>query len=93
MNLNLQNHTALVCGSSQGIGRAAATELALLGARIILLARNEDALKVTCSELPTPNGQQHHYLAADFSNPAQVATVVDDFVNAGNPIHKLVNNN
>lgn len=92
MNLNLQNHTALVCGSSQGIGRASATELALLGARIVLLARNEDTLKVTCSELPSPNGQQHHYLAADFSNPAQVASVVDTFVKAGNPIHILVNN-
>ena len=92
MNLNLQNHTALVCGSSQGIGRASATELALLGARIVLLARNEDTLKVTCSELPSPNGQQHHYLAADFSNPAQVASVVDAFVKAGNPIHILVNN-
>lgn len=92
MNLNLQNYTALVCGSSQGIGRASATELALLGARIVLLARNEDALKATCSELPSPNGQQHHYLTADFSNPAQVASVVDTFVKAGNPIHILVNN-
>jgi 3-oxoacyl-[acyl-carrier protein] reductase len=92
MNLNLQNHTALVCGSSQGIGRAVATELALLGATIVLLARNEDALKITCGELPSPNGQHHQYLAADFSNPAQVASVVDAFVKAGNPIHILVNN-
>jgi 3-oxoacyl-[acyl-carrier protein] reductase len=92
MNLNLQNHTALVCGSSQGIGRAAATELAAMGARVVLLARSEEALKSTCSSLPTPNGQQHHYLAADFSNPAQVASVVDAFVKAGNPIHILVNN-
>jgi len=92
MNLNLQNHTALVCGSSQGIGRAAATELAAMGARVVLLARSEEALKSTCSSLPTPNGQQHHYLAADFSNPAQVASVVDAFVKTGNPIHILVNN-
>jgi 3-oxoacyl-[acyl-carrier protein] reductase len=82
----------LVCGSSQGIGRAVATELALLGATIVLLARNEDALKITCGELPSPNGQHHHYLAADFSNPTQVASIVDDYVKAGNPIHILVNN-
>jgi 3-oxoacyl-[acyl-carrier protein] reductase len=92
MNLNLQNYTALVCGSSQGIGRAAATELAAMGARVVLLARSEEALKTTCSSLPTPNGQQHHYLAADFSNPTQVASVVDTFVKAGNPIHILINN-
>ena len=92
MNLNLQSYTALVCGSSQGIGRAAAQELALLGARVILLARNEESLKVTCSELPTPNGQKHDYLAADFSNPSKVAEVVANFISAGNPIHILVNN-
>lgn len=92
MNLNLQNHTALVCGSSQGIGRAVATELAAMGARVVLLARSEEALKSTVSSLPTPNGQQHHYLAADFSNPTQVASVVDAFVKAGNTIHILVNN-
>ena len=41
MDLNLQGKTALVCGSTQGIGFAAATQLALMGAHVILLARNE----------------------------------------------------
>ena len=90
MNLNLVDKTALVCGSTQGIGRAAAEELALLGARVILIARNEDLLKQTVKELP--GTAVHHYLVADFTQPKTVEAVVRDFVNAGNPIHILVNN-
>jgi 3-oxoacyl-[acyl-carrier protein] reductase len=40
MNLDLTGKRALVCGSTQGIGRSSAIELALLGAHITLLARN-----------------------------------------------------
>ena len=45
MNLDLENKRALVCGSTQGIGKAVALELALLGANVTLVARNEDSLK------------------------------------------------
>ena len=42
MDLNLSGKHALVCGSSEGIGRAAAIELASLGADVTLLARREE---------------------------------------------------
>ena len=45
MNLSLAGKTAIVCGSTQGIGKAAAFELAHLGANVILVARSEDKLK------------------------------------------------
>jgi NAD(P)-dependent dehydrogenase (short-subunit alcohol dehydrogenase family) len=44
MNLNLHGKTAIVCGSTQGIGRAIAIELASLGANIVLFARNAEAM-------------------------------------------------
>ena len=44
MNLSLEGKQALVCGASQGIGLATAKELAGLGARVTLLARNEERL-------------------------------------------------
>ena len=51
MDLSLKNKTALICGSTQGIGLAIARELALLGANCILLARNEDRLKEAVASL------------------------------------------
>ena len=41
MNLSLEGKRAVVCGSTQGIGNATATELAHLGASITLVARNQ----------------------------------------------------
>ena len=67
MELGLQNKNALVCGSTQGIGRATAISLAKEGVNITLMARNEKALKEVLYDLPQ-NGKQHHgYLVADFS--------------------------
>ncbi len=88
MNLNLEGKTALVCGSTQGIGRAAANELALLGAHIVLLARNEDSLRETLAQLP---GTGHRYLVADFAHSAEVQKVIQAFAEE-NTVHILVNN-
>ncbi len=92
MNLDLSGKTALVCGSTQGIGYAAAVELALLGASVVLMARNEEKLKTAVASLVTPNNQQHSYLVADFTSVALVKAAVDTYINKGNTIHILVNN-
>ena len=91
MNLDLSGKTALVCGSSQGIGKAAAIELAELGANVILLARNEERLKEALGDLPSRSGQRHRYAVADFQHQTQVQEVADKLV-AENPIHILINN-
>lgn len=92
MNLNLKDRTALVCGSTQGIGKAAAIELALLGANVVLLARNEEKLSAAIAELPKAGTQAHKYLVADYSEPQQLKTRVTALVQTGHPIHILVNN-
>jgi 3-oxoacyl-[acyl-carrier protein] reductase len=92
MNLSLKNKTALVCGSTQGIGKAAAIELANMGANVVLLARSEDKLKDSLKDLDASNGQNHSYLVADFAQPNDLKKTITDFVNAGNKIHVLVNN-
>lgn len=91
MNLDLSGKRAVVCGSTQGIGKASAVELALLGATVTLLARNEESLKSTLKELPTPGAQQHNYLVADFGSPDQLKAVIEKFVN-NNTVHILINN-
>lgn len=91
MNLNLQGKSAVVCGSTQGIGFASAIELAELGATIFLMARNEEKLKENAANLPSPNGQKHGYIVADFSHPAEVQSAIENFVKS-NKVNILVNN-
>ena len=69
MDLDLSGKRAIVCGSTKGIGRAVAVELASLGADVTLLARNEERLRAVLKELPSQHGQRHEYLVADFSEP------------------------
>ncbi len=92
MNLNLKGKTAVVCGSTQGLGYASAVELALLGANVVLIARNEVKLKNTISQLDNSTGQTHSYLVADFTDPAQVKKVIESFVSDNRVAHILVNN-
>ncbi|EAS21059.1 short-chain dehydrogenases/reductases family (SDR) protein [Flavobacteria bacterium BBFL7] len=91
MEINLHNKTALVCGSSAGIGKATAQQFASAGARVILLARNEDKLKTVLQTLDQSHGQNHDYLVADFSKPDELSDVINAFAKA-NPIHILINN-
>jgi 3-oxoacyl-[acyl-carrier protein] reductase len=91
MNLSLQGKTALICGSTQGIGLAIAEELALLGANCILMARDETALKESVRVLSTDAGQLHQHIVADFTMPDVVRSAISDFV-SNHPIHVLVNN-
>ena len=91
MNLDLTGKRALVCGSTQGIGRASAMELALLGASITLVARNEEKLKETIRSLPADDTESHHYVVADFTDPEQLKTAVDTYLKR-HTIDILVNN-
>ena len=91
MNISLQQKTAIVCGSTQGIGLASAIELAALGANCILMARNEKALKEAIKKLDVSLYQQHQYIVADFDKPDEVKTVIAGFVK-DNEVHILINN-
>ena len=91
MNLDLTGKTALVCGSTQGLGYASAVELALLGCSVVLMARNEDKLKEVLPTLDSRKGQAYQYLVADFTDTAAVKKSIDGFVQ-NNRIHILVNN-
>jgi 3-oxoacyl-[acyl-carrier protein] reductase len=91
MNLSLTGKNALVGGSSAGIGRATAIELALLGASVTLSARTESTLQDTLRLLDTSKGQQHHYIVADYNDPTALQAQVQAVLHT-RPIHILVNN-
>ncbi|MBA3665753.1 MAG: SDR family oxidoreductase [Bacteroidetes bacterium] len=92
MNLDLKNKRAIVCGSTQGIGKAVALELALMGANVTLIARNEESLKKAKADLANNGSQLHSYLCADFSEPQKLKELVEQFIQRSGPVHVLINN-
>lgn len=90
MNLNLNNKTALVCGSTAGIGKATAKQLAAEGVKVTLIARNEEKLKEVLASLPSQ--RQHDYIVADFSNPDDLKSKVSEYISKNTGFHILVNN-
>lgn len=91
MNTDLTGKRALVCGSTQGIGKASAIELASMGASITLVARDEEKLKEVIRLLPVDDTETHNYLVADFNNPDQLRQELDHFLKE-HPVDILVNN-
>lgn len=97
MNLSLEGKTALVCGATQGIGRAAAIELALLGANVVACARNAENLRALVASLPRPASpsaiaQSHVILDADFSNPADLESRIKARLGSSPAVDIFINN-
>lgn len=92
MDLNLSGRRALVAGSTQGIGKASAMELAELGASVTLLARNEEKLEAVRKQLPRKKNQDHRYIVADFTKPDMLRAAVKKRIDAGDVFHILLNN-
>ncbi|GGD24457.1 SDR family oxidoreductase [Hyunsoonleella pacifica] len=90
MNLNLNNKNALVCGSTQGIGKATAIALAQEGVNVTLVARDREKLKSVLAELP--QHRNHSYIVADFLNPRDLQEQVIKFIEKQHGFHIVVNN-
>lgn len=92
MNIDLTNKRAIVCGSSQGIGKATAIQFAASGASVVLVARNEESLRNALRELPASKKQNHNFIVADFSDPEGLKTKLHNYISENPPVHILVNN-
>ena len=91
MEINIQGKKALVGGSSRGIGRAIALQLADSGASVTLMSRSENKMRKIIEGLPKTEGQQHQYLKVDFNDFETYKTVIFDYFK-NNTIDILVNN-
>lgn len=67
---NLKDKVAVVTGGSSGIGRAIARRLAREGAKVLIVARKENDLKVTAEGYPTIS-----YIAGDLTDEATIAAI------------------
>ena len=92
LEIDLRNKRAVVCGSTQGIGKATAMLMAEAGATVILIARNPEKLAAAKAELPTPYNQKHEVIAADFSTPHILKVKLENYLLRTQPVHILVNN-
>jgi len=90
-NFSLDGKTALITGSSRGIGFALATALGNAGARVILNGRNEAELQQAAESLAT-EGIQVATAAFDVTAAEAVHTAIDAIENEISQIDILVNN-
>lgn len=91
MNISLKNKKALVGGSSAGIGKAIAEQLAASGASVTLMSHSEEKLQRIVAALPTDQGQQHQYLAVDYNDFKDYQKIISKFFKT-NSVDILVNN-
>ena len=91
MNISLKSKHALVGGSSKGLGNAVAKQLALSGAKVTLVARSNDLLENTISELNKLTDCNHEYIICDYNDHEEYAKIMGDYLE-NNTIDILVNN-
>lgn len=87
---SLQGLTALICGASQGIGKATAVAMANQGATLVLLARNIEKLENLRHQLPHPD--RHFCISADLSEPSELDAALTQIEKAGFLPDILINN-
>ena len=92
MNLSLKGKRAIVCGSTQGIGKAIAVKLAKQNANVTLIARDEDKLKNVLNSLDNSVNQKHNFIVADFNYPKKLKNEIDNFLSNGYRTEILINN-
>jgi len=92
MDLGLRDRVALVAGSSRGLGRAIAEELAAEGASLVLCARGADALRATADEIARATGARVEACPADLGDASQVDAVIDTVMRDFGRVDVLVTN-
>lgn len=77
MDLGLANKVALVAAASRGLGRAVAEELAGEGVSLIICARKPETIERVAGEIEQATSTPVLGVAADVSNPTDVARLVN----------------
>ena len=93
MDLSLKGNRAIVCGSTDGIGKASALLMAERGARITLVARNKEKLNATLTELSTDHGQKHATVCADFNKPDELKQMIQAHLKESGYTYRILVNN
>lgn len=87
----MKDKVAIVTGSSMGIGKAIALELAQNGAKVILNGRNQEKLYFTETDFLI-KGYDVTAVAADIGNPVQCEYLIGETLRTYGKIDILINN-
>ena len=87
----LAEQVIFITGASSGIGRVTAKHAAAAGAKVVAVARNEEALKELIDEIQKAGGEAVHAIA-DVADPEQLKLAADVATNAFGRIDTWVNN-
>lgn len=74
---SLEGKNILITGASSGIGRQCAISCSQMGAKVILVARNEERLKETLGQM---KGNGHVFHVCDIENTGNITTLITDIV-------------
>ena len=88
----LEGRTCIVTGSSRGIGRSIAFELARCGADVVVNCRESEAKAETVANTIEADGEQSMSVVADVSDPGEVERMADQVHDELGSIDVLVNN-
>ena len=89
----LTGKTVVITGSTSGIGKAAATELAPMGPTLVLVARNQEKAEQVRKQLVIASGNEDiHLLIGDLSVMSEVKRVAVEFNAAYEKLDVLINN-
>jgi retinol dehydrogenase 14 len=91
--MSIKDKTVLVTGATNGIGKAAALELAKQGANLIIVGRDKTKTEAVVSELRGASGNKSiEFLLADLSSQASIRKLADDFKAKHSRLDVLINN-
>jgi 3-oxoacyl-[acyl-carrier protein] reductase len=92
MDLGIRDRVAVVCGSSQGLGRAVAEALAEEGARVVVNSRSPEKLAATRKAIADATGAEVEAVAANLTDPDAVTALIEGAEKAFGQVDILVTN-
>lgn len=92
MDLGLTGKVALVCASSEGLGKASALALAREGASVVICSRREQAIRETAKEIHDLSGSEILPVVADVSVASDSSRLIKESLDRFGAVHILVNN-
>ena len=95
MKLNLKNKNAIVCASSQGLGKAAALDLAEEGVNLAICSRDQDKINKVKEEIHQKINSEIKVIAlkVDLDSPDEIQAFYKQVENDLGSVDILVNNN